>query len=72
LPGQDGYKYEKIVKHEINHIGCNEFRTSNYGICGCDNVPRKFWKYRAGNNYEDTIAYYDIPHTSKLGVRIIR
>lgn len=31
--------------------------------CGCDDMPRRISKYREGNNYDDTQAYYILYHT---------
>ena len=35
-------------------------------------LQEKFWKYHSNNNYDDTIAYSNMPWTYKIGVRIIR
>jgi len=65
-----GYPFQKILSHCKRLIGCNQF--SFTGGCGCGNVPSRFAKYRAGNNYEDTVAYYKIPYTYKEGVVVFK
>lgn len=66
------YKYEVIYEHCIKYVGCNEFipkHLNEYRICGCDYAPKIFRKHHVRDNYEDTIAYSNIPRTYKRGLK---
>lgn len=62
------YDCEKITDKGTKIYSCKHF--SSTGECGCDYVPRRLYKYRGDNSYDDSEAYYNVPYTYKIGVRI--
>lgn len=69
-----GFKIQRIYTHGRILRGCDYYLPKNgrydFDSCGCDFAPTKFHKYHSHNNYEDTIAYSNMPYTFKEGVRI--
>jgi hypothetical protein len=69
-----GIKTRYLVETTFRKIGCDEFKCTcgdEDCVCGCCSIPRKIQKHRAGNNYQDTIAYYNVPHAIKKGLIFI-
>lgn len=69
-----GFRFERIYTHGHILRGCDFYLPKNRGVyfdgCGCDFAPKGFHKRHSHNNYEDSIAYSNMPFTFKEGVRI--